>query len=430
MTMLATLSATFFALTLLSAPIAISMGISALVVVAIWGTPGVLLAQKLVNGIDSFPLLAIPFFILSAAIMNSGGVTTRVIDLFASALGRVRGSSGIVNVGTNVFLSGISGSAVADAAASGALLIPEMKKEGYSGAFAAAFTAGAAVLGPIIPPSIPLVIYGVIAQVSVMKLFLGAYIPGFIIAAALMVYVSYVAKRQKLAARGRASWPEIGRKFRVSVWALSMPLLLALGAKGGLFTVTELGAVLVVYALFIGWVIHREFQWRQFPGMLTDAALQTANIMLIVGVSSFIAYLIVINGIPRDIQAHLKAAELGPTGFMLLVNVVFLVAGIFLDSTPVTIILVPIFLTSAIGYGIDPVHFGLVVVLNLMIGLIHPPIGLNLLITQSISRAPMSEVVRESLPIIAIIAIILAVLMLITFVPATVLWLPNALGIP
>lgn len=427
MTMLAVLSAVFFVLTLLSVPIAVAMGVAALVIVALWGTPGVLLAQKLVNGIDSFPLLAIPFFILSAAIMNSGGVTTRVIDLFASALGRVRGSSGVVNVGTNVFLSGISGSSVADAAASGALLIPEMKKEGYSPAFAAAFTAGAAVLGPIIPPSIPLVIYGVIAQVSIMKLFVGAYIPGFIIAAALIAYVTYVARRKRLAARGSIAWTEIGRKFRVSLWALSMPLLLALGAKGGLFTVTELGAVLVFYALFAGWAIHREFQWRQFPGMLTDAALQTANIMLIVGISSFVAYLIVVNGIPRDIQAHLQSADLGPHGFLLLVNIIFLVAGIFLDSTPATIILVPIFLPAALAYGIDPVHFGLVVVLNLMIGLIHPPIGLNLLITQSISRAPMGQVVRESLPIIAII---LAVLLLITYVPATVLWLPNALGMP
>jgi tripartite ATP-independent transporter DctM subunit len=426
MLMLLVLSVIFFTLTFLAVPIAISMGVAALAVTVLWGSPGFLFAQKAVNGMDSFPLLAIPFFILAASIMNSGGVTTRVIDLFANALGRVRGSSGVVNVGTNVFLSGISGSAVADAAASGALLIPEMKKDGYSGSFAAAFTAGAAVLGPIIPPSIPLVIYGVIAQVSILRLFVGAYVPGFIIAAALVIYVMMVAKKGHLAARGRTPWSVLGQKLRVSAWALSMPLLLMLGAKGGLFTVTELGAVLVFYALFVGWVIHREFKWQELPGMLTDAGLQTANIMLVVGISSFIAYLIVIHGVPREIQDALHASDLSKTEFLLIVNVIFLLAGVFLDSTPATIILVPIFLPTALSYGVDPTHFGLVVVLNLMIGLIHPPIGLNLLITQSIAQVPMKAVVRDSLPIIGII---LVVLLVITYVPQTVLWLPDAMGV-
>lgn len=426
MVVLATLSIVFFALTMFAVPIAIAMALAALVVIQIWGMPGFLFAQKVVNGMDSFPLLAIPFFILAASVMNSGGVTTRVIDLFAGALGRVRGSSGIVNVGTNVFLAGISGSAVADAAASGALLIPEMKKEGYSGAFAAAFTAGAAIIGPIIPPSIPLVIYGVIAQVSITRLFVAAYIPGLIIAAVLAAYVLHVARRQNLSSRGRMAWSELGSKLRVSAWALSMPILLMVGAKGGLFTVTELGAVLVFYAIFVGWVIHREFKWRQLPGMLTDAALQTANIMLVVGVSSFVAYLIVIHGIPKDIQSALHNGNLGPIEFLLIVNVVFLIAGIFLDSTPATIILVPIFLPAALSFGVDPTHFGLIVVLNLMIGLIHPPIGLNLLITQAISRAPMKEVVWESLPIIGIMLVVLSV---ITYVPQTVLWLPELMGV-
>lgn len=425
MIMLGVLSVTFLALALLAVPIAIALGVSALIIVAIWGMPGFILAQKMVNGIDSFPLLAVPFFILAASVMNSGGITTRVVDLFSSALGRIRGSSGVVNVGTNVFLAGISGSAVADASASGALLIPEMRKEGYSGGFAAALTAGAAVIGPIIPPSIPLVIYGVIAQVSITKLFVGAYIPGLMIASALIAYVIFYAKKHNLPARGRRPWGVIGKQFKGSAWALSMPLLLIVGAKGGLFTVTELGAVLVLYAIFVGWVIHREFKWRLFPGMLTEAGLQTANIMLVVAVSSFIAYLVVVHGIPRDIQALLHGADLAPWEFLLIVNVIFLVAGMFLDSTPATIILVPIFLPAATSFGIDPTHFGLVIVLNLMVGLIHPPLGLNLLITQSIAKVPMREVLWASLPIVGIV---LAVLLVITFVPQTVLWLPHVMG--
>jgi tripartite ATP-independent transporter DctM subunit len=422
---LGVLSVTFLALALLAVPIAIALGVSALIIVAIWGMPGFILAQKMVNGIDSFPLLAVPFFILAASVMNSGGITTRVVDLFSSALGRIRGSSGVVNIGTNVFLAGISGSAVADASASGALIIPEMRKEGYSGGFAAALTAGAAVIGPIIPPSIPLVIYGVIAQVSITKLFVGAYIPGLMIASALIAYVILYAKKHNLPARGRRPWGVIGKQFKGSAWALSMPLLLIVGAKGGLFTVTELGAVLVLYAIFVGWIIHREFKWRLFPGMLTEAGLQTANIMLVVAVSSFIAYLVVVHGIPRDIQAMLHGANLSPWEFLLIVNVVFLVAGMFLDSTPATIILVPIFLPAAISFGIDPTHFGLVIVLNLMVGLIHPPLGLNLLITQSIAKVPMREVLWASLPIVGIV---LCVLLVITFVPQTVLWLPHVMG--
>jgi tripartite ATP-independent transporter DctM subunit len=425
MIMLGVLSVTFLALALLAVPIAIALGVSALIIVAIWGMPGFILAQKMVNGIDSFPLLAVPFFILAASVMNSGGITTRVVDLFSSALGRIRGSSGVVNVGTNVFLAGISGSAVADASASGALIIPEMRKEGYSGGFAAALTAGAAVIGPIIPPSIPLVIYGVIAQVSITKLFVGAYIPGLMIASALIAYVIFYAKKHNLPARGRRPWGVIGKQFKGSAWALSMPLLLIVGAKGGLFTVTELGAVLVLYAIFVGWVIHREFKWRLFPGMLTEAGLQTANIMLVVAVSSFIAYLVVVHGIPRDIQALLHGADLSAWEFLLIVNVIFLVAGMFLDSTPATIILVPIFLPAATSFGIDPTHFGLVIVLNLMVGLIHPPLGLNLLITQSIAKVPMRDVVWASLPIVGIV---LVVLLVITFVPQTVLWLPHVMG--
>ncbi|MBS3652241.1 TRAP transporter large permease [Pseudaminobacter sp. 19-2017] len=426
MLMLAVLSAILFALMFLAVPIGVALGVASVAIVLIWDMPGFVLAQKMVNGIDSFPLLAVPFFILAASIMNSGGITTRIVDLLASLLGRQRGSSGVVNVGTNVFLAGISGSSVADASATGALLIPEMRKEGYSGGFAAALTAGAALIGPILPPSIPLVIYGVIAQVSITKLFIGGYIPALIIALALGLYVSSYARRHDLPRRGRQSWSVIGRQFRASVWALSMPLLIVIGARGGIFTVTEIGAVLVVYAVFVGWVIHREFRWRGVPTLLLDAGLQTSNIIIVVATSSFVAYLTVVHGVPKDLMAWLTAAELSPVAFLLIVNVVLLIAGMFLDSTPATIIIVPIFLPSAMALGIDPVHFGLVVVVNLMIGLIHPPMGLNILITQSIAKVPMAEVVKESLPILAIM---ISVLLLITFVPELVLWLPRLMGL-
>lgn len=251
---------------------------------------------------------------------------------------------------------------------------------------------------------------------------MGAYIPGVIIAASLVAYVSFVARRRGLSARGSASWPVLAKKLRVSIWALSMPLLLIVGAKGGLFTVTELGAILVFYALFVGWIIHREFSWRQFPAMASGRGSTNSKYNANCGRELLLAYLIVIHGIPRDIQSFIHNSNIGRFEFLLMVNCIFLIAGIFLDSTPATIILVPIFLPAALALGIDPTHFGLVVVLNLMIGLIHPPIGLNLLITQSISKAKMRLVVWKSLPIMAIILVVLGI---ITYVPQTVLWVPE-----
>lgn len=425
MLMLLVLALVLFVLMFLAVPIALALGLASVVVVLIWGTPGFILAQKMVNGIDSFPLLAVPFFILAASIMNSGGITTRVVDLLGAMLGRLRGSTGTVNIGTNLFLAGISGSSVADASATGALLIPEMRKEGYKGGFAAALTSSAALLGPILPPSIPLIIYGVIAQVSITKLFIGGYIPGLMVATALTVYVNLYARKQNLPRRGKQEWGDIWRLFKTSVWALMMPVLLFVGARGGFFTVTEIGAVLVVYAIFVGWVIHREFRWKQFPSILVEAGMQTANIILAVSASSFVAYLMVVHGVPKSLMSWMQESQLSLVSFLLIVNVVLLIAGAFLDSTPATIIIVPIVLPSALSLGIDPVHFGLIVVVNLMIGLIHPPMGLNLLITQSVAKVPMAEVVMASLPMLAIM---LVILLLVTFVPATVLWLPSVMG--
>ncbi|MBX3598320.1 MAG: TRAP transporter large permease [Rhizobiaceae bacterium] len=426
MLMLLTLAIVLFALMFLAVPIAVALGLASVVIIIIWGTPGFILAQKMVNGVDSFPLLAVPFFILAASIMNASGITPRVVGLLGAMLGRLRGSTGTVNVGTNVFLAGISGSSVADASATGTLLIPEMRKEGYSGAFAAALTAGAALLGPILPPSIPLVIYGVIAQVSITKLFVGGYIPAFIIAFALIVYVNWHARKHNLERRGAQEWSTIWKLFRTSIWALMMPVLLVIGARGGFFTITEIGAVLVVYAMLVGLIVYREFRLTKLPSILVDAGMQTANILLVVSTSSFVAYLMVVHGVPKDLMNWMQEAQLSPIAFLLIINVVLLIAGAFLDSTPATIIIVPIVLPTAMALGIDPVHFGLVVVLNLMIGLIHPPMGLNLLITQSVAKVPMSHVVRESLPILALM---IAILLLITFVPATVLWLPEQFGL-
>ena len=415
----------FLVLAVLAVPVAIALAAASLVIIVFWPAPHFLFAQKMINGINSYPLLAIPFFILAASIMNEGGVTPRIVDLLNAVLGRLRGSLGYVNVGTNLFLAGISGSSVADASASGTVMIPSMRKAGYSGPFAAALTAGAAILGPIIPPSISLVVFGVVAQVSILKLFMAAYLPGLIIASALCVYVFFYANKHKLPRSERVTAREFYARFRRGIWALSMPVMLVIGVRGGFFTVTELGAVLVFYGLIVGWIIHRELKWAKLPQILTDTGMQTANIMLIIATSSFLAYLTVIHGVPEEVQSSLQRMNVNAIEFLLLVNVIFLIAGMFLNSTPATIILVPILLPTAKALGIDLTHFGIVVVFNLMIGLIHPPLGLNLMITSSIAREPLWQVVIASLPILGIM---LSLLLLFTFVPSLVLYLPALAG--
>lgn len=423
---LLTLAGLTLLLALLSVPIAFALGLSSLAVMLIWPGPPLLLAvQKILNGMDSFPLLAIPFFLFAAALMNSGGITHRIIDVFSGSFGRFRGSLGLVNVGTNIFLAGISGSSVADATATGSVLIPAMKREGYPAAFAAALTATAAVIGPVIPPSIPLVIYGVVAKVSIIELFVAGYLPGLLLGSALLAYVWLLAGRRGFPAQPPCPWPELARRLKRGFWSLLMPVLLVAGIFGGVFTVTELGAVLVVYALLLSFLIYREIDLRQLPGTLRQVALDSANVMFIVGVSSLFAYLIVVYQVSDHIAAFAAEWIDSRIGALILMNVILLAVGMFLDSTPATIILVPMFLPLAREFGIDLTHLGLIMVFNLMVGLVTPPVALNLYIAARIAQVPIGRVILELLPMFALL---IAILALITFVPETVLWLPRQLG--
>jgi tripartite ATP-independent transporter DctM subunit len=425
MIFLLTVAIVSVALFLLSVPVAFALGLSCIFVMVLWpGTPFLLVAQKTLNGMDSFPLLAIPFFLLASGIMNAGSITDRVIDVFNGVIGRMRGGLGMVNVGVNVFLAGISGSAVADATATGSILIPAMKRDGYSGPFAAGLTAAAAVCGPIIPPSIPMVIYGVVAHVSILKLFLAGYVPGFMLGGLLMAYVWYIAKKRGYPTRPKVGLHEVVSRVRRGIWALLMPVILVAGILLGVFTVTELGAVLVVYAILVSGVIYRELPVRALPEVLLQVGLDAGNIMFIVATSTVLAYLIAINQIPNLIVTGILSVTHSKIVFFLILNLVLLIAGTFLDSTPATIILVPIFLPIARVLGIDPVHLGIVVVFNLMIGTVHPPVGLNLYVTSKIANESIWPVMIELAPMYVIL---IAILVFITFLPGPILWLPSLL---
>lgn len=412
---------------LLAVPVAFVLGICCLVIMWFWpGLPYFTVVQKILNGMDSYTLLAIPFFMLAAEVMNAGDTTRRIVAAFHSLFGRFRGSLAMCDVASNIFLAGISGSASADATATGSILIPALIKDGYPAGFASALTAVASIIGPIIPPSIPLVVYGVITRVSILKLFVAGYIPGLILGGLLFLYIWIIAKRRGFHAKPAQGFQEVMTAFRQGAWALMMPIVLVGAIVAGVFTVTELGAVLVVYALILGICVHKEFPLRQLPGILQRVALNSANILFIVGVSTMLGYLLVIHGIPDLVPGFILSLTHNKILILALLNVVFLVAGVFLDSTPATIILVPILLPLVNQLGIDLTHFGLMIVFNLMIGLIHPPVGLTLYICMTIGRVSLTEIMWEIVPMFFLL---IFVLILITYVPETVLWLPRQLGL-
>ncbi|MEP3685982.1 MAG: TRAP transporter large permease [Sulfitobacter dubius] len=409
-----------------SMPIAYALGLSALLSAYIFiDLPIFLLAQKMVSGVNSFTLLAIPFFMLAANLMNEGGITTRILSVFNGIFGAFRGALGLASVGANMLLAGISGSAVADATATGSVLIPAMRKSEYPPAFAAAICAVAAICGPIIPPSIPMVIYGVVARVSIIELFVAGYIPGLMLGFSLLAYVWVVSRIRNFPADGKVSLREIGSRIRHAALGLVMPVILIVGIFGGVFTITELGAVLVIYALLVAMLAYRTLNLKGLGSCLTSAALDTANVMFIIGISGFFAYLLVIEGVPNLVADYLQAHITNPIIVLLVFNLVFLIAGMFLDSTPATIILVPILLPIAVEFGVDPVHFGMIAVFNLMIGLVTPPVAMTLYISARIAEVPISRAIVETIPMFALLLVVLG---LITFVPELTLWLPRTLG--
>jgi tripartite ATP-independent transporter DctM subunit len=410
----------------MSMPIAYTLGISTIISTLLFtDIPLFLLVQKTVGGINSFTLLAIPFFLLAAALMNESGITQRILDVFNGIFGAMRGALGLASVAANMLLAGISGSAVADATATGSVLIPAMKKSGYPASFSSALCAVAAICGPIIPPSIPMVVYGVVARVSIIELFIAGYVPGLLLGSFLFIYVYIMSRLKAFPSEGKLPLKEIGHRIKRAAWGLMMPVILIVGIFGGVFTVTELGAVLVMYALFVGLFIYRTLSLPKLSAGISEAALDTANVMFVVGISSFFAYLMVMQDVPMMVQEFIQQNIHSRVAILILINIVFLIAGMFLDSTPATIILVPILLPLANSLGINNIHFGMITIFNLMIGLVTPPVAVTLFITARIADIPITETIKSALPMFAILLLVLG---LITFVPETVLWLPRTLG--
>lgn len=409
---------------LLGVPIAISLLVTCLIQILHSGSlPILIMAQRLSNALDSFPLLAIPLFILAAEIMNHSGSTKRIFNLAIVLVGHIRGGLGHVNVLASILFSGMSGSAVADASGLGMIEIKAMFEEGYDRPFSAAVTAASSTIGPIIPPSVPMVVYGVISGTSIGALFLGGVIPGLIMGLAMMGLIYFIAGRtNSMPKKSRIPVREAIPIILDSLPSMGLPVIILGGIWGGIFSPTEAAGVSVLYASLLGLLVHKELKINDLPRIFVASGKMTASIMLIVAAASLYGWLISIEQIPNQIRIAIEGISTNPTVVLLIINAILLVMGMFMELIAVLTITVPVFLPVVTAVGIDPVYFGVIVVLNLMIGFLTPPFGLNIFIMQKISKVPFGAIVKALVPFIIIL---ISTLLLMIFFPSLVMTIPN-----
>lgn len=385
------------------------------------------LLARFYNGIDSFPLLAVPFFILAGELMNSGGITAAIVRFAQSLVGHVRGGLAQVNILSAMLFAGISGSAVADASAIGKMMVPAMERAGYARAFSAAVTAAAAVIGPVIPPSGIMVLYGFVMNVSVGALFAAGIVPGLMIGLGLMLTTRLLAGRYRLpAAAAKATWRERGTAFRGAYLALLMPVILLGGMLSGIFTATEGAAVACAYALIVSIFVLRSVDGAELQRIFRNTALQSSVILLLVGAAVTLGWLVTVSGMANGIAATMLAITDDVNLLLFFVNLLLFFVGMFLDAGPAILILGPVLAPVFIDMGVDPVHFALVMCVNLTVGLATPPMGLVLFVASSVSGERLENIVRAILPFLAVEVL---VIFLITYFPGLVLTLPRWLGL-
>jgi C4-dicarboxylate transporter, DctM subunit len=406
------------ALVLINVPIAVSLGIVALV--AMVSTHGVDILPNLAvvtyNGATSFPLLAIPLFILAGSIMNASGISRRLIAFASSVFGWIRGGLAHVSIGASLFFAEISGSAVADVAALGSILIPGMKARGYPAPLAAAVMSSAATLAVIIPPSIPMILYAVMAETSVVQLFVAGIVPGIIGGIGLMAMAYWMARRYDLPREARFSWARVGETARDALWAFLLPIIILGGIFGGVVTATEGAALAVVASLFVGLVIYRELDVAELRRAIIEGGVQTAVVMLLVALSSLLGTYLSEVQAPQHLAQAVSDFTQNKYLVLALLNVLFLLLGMFLHSAAAIILVVPVVMPLVKAVGIDPVHFGLIVTVNLGIGQQTPPVASVLMVASAIAKASIWDVTRIN---VWFIAVLVAVLLLVTYVPVT-----------
>jgi tripartite ATP-independent transporter DctM subunit len=384
------------------------------------------LLSRLYSGMDSFPLMALPFFILAGQLMNSGGITRSIVDFSQSMIGHVRGGLAQVNILSSVLFAGLSGSAVADTSALGKIFIPAMEKNGYSRSFAAAVTAASSVIGPIIPPSGIMILYAFIMNVSVAGLFAAGLVPGLMVSAGLMIATSFISKKRNYPVAGRkATWRERGQSFRKTALALLTPVILLGGILTGVFTPTEAAAVAAFYALVVTLFLTRTLRIKELPSIFIESAVQSGVILLLVGASVVFAWIITVSGLAGMVANGMMQTSDNVYVLLFLANLFLFVVGMFLDAGPAVLILGPVLGPLFVAMGVDPIHFAVVMCVNVTVGLATPPMGLVLFVAASVSKERVETIARQMLPFLAVEV---TVIFLITYFPALSMTLPRLLG--
>lgn len=413
----------FLFIMLMGVPIAIAMGVSAGIVIWWHDLPLSVLAQRMVNSLDSTPLLAVPMFIFAACLFNASGITGHLFDLVRLLVGRIRGGLGHVSVLTSLIFSGMSGAALADIGALGGTQMRLMREQGYRDEFAAGITMASATIGPIFPPSIPLIIFASAAEISAVKLLLAGVIPGLIITVLLMAQIAVMARMQNLPRDTiKTSVALVARKAVIAFPALCAPLVLIAGLVSGLFGPTEVAGITVIYALFLGFVVYRQLTCRAVLNAARETVHSTATVLFIVGAAALFAWVLTIDQLPMVATEFFLHLSDNPVILLLIVNVLLLVIGMFMESIAAILILAPILTPALLAAGVDPIQLGVVVVLNLMIGLLTPPVGMSLYMVSIVGKMPLHRVIAGAIPFL--IPLLLS-LLAVTLIPAVSLWLPS-----
>ncbi|WP_394140047.1 TRAP transporter large permease [Cytobacillus oceanisediminis] len=404
-------------------PIAMALGLSSALVAGIGGlAPLQLVPQQMFNAINSFPLMAIPFFILAGYLMQTGGISQRLVNFASSLVGHITGGLAMVVIITSMFFAAISGSGAATTAAIGSILIPAMIAKGYHVNFASANQAVSGALGVVIPPSIPLILYGIAAKQSVGDMFIAGIIPGIVITCSLLISAYFVSKRKGYLGVEKASIKDTAKSFNSAILSLLMPIIVLGGIYGGIFTPTEAAVVAVVYSFIVGVFIYREIKWKEIPKIFKESAVTTSIVMVIISTAGLLSFVLNRLRIPSLVSEVFLDFTTNIYVFIIIVNVFLLVVGMFMEAAAAILIFVPILLPIATSLGMDPIHFGIIVVVNLAIGLITPPVGINLFVATQISKIKIEQITKAIIPFVAILFVDVLIISLIPFFST---WLPS-----
>lgn len=403
-------------------PIAYSLGISAAVYLLLEGIPFNIVAEKMYAGMDSFTMVCIPSFILAGNLMNTGGITKRIVAFCNVFVGHIRGALAYINILASVLFAGISGTALADVASLGSMLIPAMKDEGYDADFSVAITASTSVVGPIIPPSVPMVIAGTLTNLSIAKLFVGGIMPGLIMGLGFIIPTYYMAKKRNYPKHERVPMKERVKIIKDVIWALLMPIILMVGILSGIFTPTEASIVTVLYAFVVGIFIYKEIKLKDIFPIFRDTVIAAGSVIILVGIANLFAWILTSERVPQTIANGILSITENPILVILIMNIVLLFTGMFMESIAAIIIMIPVLLPVATAIGMSPIHFSIMAILNLMIGLVTPPVGLCLTTAAQIGKISTGRAIKANAPFLVVLLLILA---LVSYVPGVTTFLPG-----